>query len=162
MYPFFRARDFLAHRFSENIGFAQRVSAESLGNQHDLILVHDHPVGRFEELSQVVVGVGDLCPTVFGIDERADVFHRPGSVQCDHGCKVVDRGRFQFFDVAPHTGRFKLEYTGGIAFAKKPERLFVVDRNIVNPGVFAGCFGDQLHTAVENRQVGKAQKIHLE
>ena len=73
-----------AHGFSQYVGFAERVSCELAGYQHDLVLVDDDSVGLFEDVLQAWVRVSYGCATVFGVDELVDVLHWPRSVECDH------------------------------------------------------------------------------
>ena len=99
---------------------------------------------------------------MFRLDERANVFHRTRAIQSDHRSKVVDRCWFQLFDVLAHSLRFELKHTEGVALSKNFKSLLIVDRDVVNTHVLAGCFSDELHALIKDRQVGETEEVHLE
>ena len=49
----------LAHGAAQDVGFAQRVAGEAIGDLHHLFLVDDDAVGFFENLLQLGQVVGD-------------------------------------------------------------------------------------------------------
>ena len=140
----------------------KRVPAELLGDQQDLVLVDDDAVGLLENFLEPVVGVLDRRTAVLGIDERVDVFHRARAVEGDHGGDVGDGGRLEIADVAAHAAALKLEHAERLAGREQFERARVVLRYFRKGQVLAAGLRDHRHSAVEDRQVGEAEEVHLE
>ena len=65
---------FLAHGPAQQIGAAQGIAGQHLGNLHDLLLIQNNPVGGFQDRLQglvliIRVGIGDPLAAVFAVDE---------------------------------------------------------------------------------------------
>ncbi len=76
--------DLLAHRLAHDVGLAERVAGELLGDEQHLVLVDDDAVGLVENLGEVGVRVADRFLAVLRAAERADVLHRAGAIERDH------------------------------------------------------------------------------
>ena len=72
--------DLLAHRPAQQIGAAEAVARQHLGDLHHLLLVDHDPVGLPQDpLDRRVRIVGDLL-AVLDRDIARNVLHRPGAV----------------------------------------------------------------------------------
>ncbi len=87
----------LAHRATQQIGRAQTVAAQHLGDLHDLFLVHDHAVSRFKHRFELGMKVFRSFHAVLALDEI--VHHarlqRPRAVQRHQRDQVFKAIRFQ-------------------------------------------------------------------
>ena len=109
--------DLLTHRPTYQVGTAQGETTDRLHDLHDLLLIDDYPVGRFEYRFEFRKGIGDLRSPVFTFDEVIEHsgFHRSGTVECEHCDDIFETGRFQFLCQILHTGRFDLEQSKRLA-----------------------------------------------
>ena len=155
-------RDLLAHRLAEDVGLAQRVPAERLGDQQDLVLVDDDAVRLLQDFLETVVWVLDRRAAVLRLDERVYVLHRAGAVECDHGGDVGDGVRLEIADVAAHATALELEHAERLAGREQFKRAGVVLRYVGKGEMLAAGLGDHRHGAVKDRQVGEAEEVHLE
>ena len=73
--------DLLAHRAAQQIGAAQRVAGQHLGDLHDLLLVDHDAVGLLQDPLELRVQVVGLLLAVLDRDVARDVLHRPRAVQ---------------------------------------------------------------------------------
>ena len=96
--------DLFAHGFAHDVGSAERVAGEFLGNLEHLVLEGDYAVGLVKDVGEVGMGVLDLFETVLCPAESADVLHWSGSVEGDQGGEVGNAGRLELEDGAAHAG----------------------------------------------------------
>ena len=84
----------LAHGAAEDVGLAQRVAGDAIGDLHHLLLVDDDAVGLLEEFLQLGQIVDDGFAAVLAIDEVVDhaALNRAGAIE------RVQRG--EIFDAA--------------------------------------------------------------
>ena len=94
----------LADRVAQRVRLGSGEATERDRGGHDVLLVDEDPVRLLEIWLQERVEVGHRLLTVLASDVGRDVVHGPRAVERDHGGQVVDRGRLQFPDVAPHPG----------------------------------------------------------
>ncbi len=106
--------------------------------------------------------VRDRLLAVLAADVGGDVVHRAGPVQRDHRREVVDRGRAQLANVAPHARRLELEDAGRLARGEQLERPGVVERDPIEIDGDPAVRGHELHRLAEDRQVREAQEVELE
>ena len=62
-------RFFLTHSPAQHIGLSQREARQVSGDQHDLLLIQNDPVGRLQDGFQQGVQVFDLLAAVFSLDQ---------------------------------------------------------------------------------------------
>ena len=105
----------LAHRAAQQIGPAQGVTGEHLGDLHHLLLVEDDPVGRLENRLQGRMEILDFGLPMLAGDEVVDHsgLQRAGSEQGDESDDVVEAVGLQAPDEVLHPARFELEHGGG-------------------------------------------------
>ena len=110
----------LAHGAAQDVGFAQRIAGQAVGDLHHLFLIDDDAVGFFQDLLQLRKIVGHLLAAVLAVDEIVDhaALDRAGPVERVQRAQVLDaRGLILAQDVA-HAARFKLEHAAGEAFGE--------------------------------------------
>jgi hypothetical protein len=88
---------FFAHRAAEQVGAAQAVAGQHLGDLHDLLLVDDDPVGVLEDRLQLRVDVVDRLAPVLAVDEVVDhpALERAGPVERDRRHDVLELVRLE-------------------------------------------------------------------
>ena len=99
-------RDLLAHRLAHDIGLAQGVAGELLGDEQHLVLIGDHAVGFVQGAGQIGVWVGDGLQAVLHSAVGGDVLHGARPVERHHGGQLGDAVRLELLDVPAHAGRF--------------------------------------------------------
>ena len=154
--------DFLAHRLAHDVGGPQGVPGELLQDQQHLVLVDDNAVGLVQQLLEAGVGVGYGGPSVLGVDELVDVFHRPRAVERNHRGDVADVGGLELFDIALHTGAFQLENVGGVAGGQQLVGRSVVQRQGLQFDFDAPARAHQLDGLVQDGKAGEAEEVHLQ
>ena len=152
----------LAHRAAQEVGAAQRVAADLLGDLHHLFLVHHHAVRRRQDRLQARIHVrGALAPRL-ARDEVGDELHRAGPVERDERDDVLEARDRRLLQELAHAARFELEHGGGVAGAEDRERALVVERQrievdrrrrIEHPHVADG--------PVEDRQRRESEEVEL-
>ncbi len=65
----------LAHGAAQQVGFAQRIAGQAIGDLHHLLLVDDDAVGLFQDLLQLRQIVNHFLAAVLALDEVVD--HAP-------------------------------------------------------------------------------------
>ena len=104
----------------------------------------------------------DLGAAVLGVDECADLLHRAGAIEGDHGCDVCHAGGLQLLDVAAHAGTFQLEDPERVCVSQQVECSLVVQRHVVHAHLFAAVLFNEMDRAVEDGEVRQAKKVHLQ
>ena len=85
----------LAHGAAQQVGLAQRVAGQAIGDLHHLFLVDDDAVGLFEDLLQLRQVVDDRLAAVLAVDEVVDhaALNRAGAVERVQRGQVFDAVR---------------------------------------------------------------------
>ncbi len=120
--------DLLAHRAAQQIGAAQRIAGQHLGDLHDLLLVDHDAVGFLEDLLERRVQVVGRLLAVLDRDVARDVLHRPGAVERDDRDDVLEAVGAQLFQHVAHALAFDLEHPDRVAAAQELEGRPVVER----------------------------------
>ena len=121
---------FLTHRSPEQIGTTEGVAPNGLRNLHDLLLVDDHAVGRFESRLEVrMEEVNGLLP-FFAQDEIVDHARTQwtGTIQREDRDDVLKAIWLKLFQELFHAVAFKLENRGGIRDFENLISLGVIKR----------------------------------
>src|ERR1043165_9274785 len=63
---------FRSHRAAQQVGAAERIAAQDLGDLHDLLLIDDHAVGVAQHRLEPWVRILDLLLAVLAVDEVVD------------------------------------------------------------------------------------------
>ena len=104
----------LAHGAPQQIGVAQRIAGEAVGDLHHLFLIDDHAQRLLKNLFQFRQFVFDFSAPVFALDEVVDhaALNRPGPIERVQSGQVFNRIRLVAPQHVPHAVRFKLEHAG--------------------------------------------------
>ena len=153
--------DLFTHRPAQQIGFAQRIPRQHLGNLHHLFLVNDHPIGFRRNMGDLIMQkqwffVPMLAGRIFG-----NVFHRAWPIEghdCDNIFKTVWPGLAQYI---AHTRTFQLENPHRLGPGKQIIGFFIIQRQIMyihldTPRRQKG------YRPVDHRQGFKAQKVKFD
>ena len=158
----------LTHRASEQVGGAEAVPGELLGDRHDLFLINDQPVRITEYFREsflkLWVNRDDLLAAVLSVGVvvvRVDA-HGTGSIQGDNCRDVVEACRRHRTQQRPHRTTVELENAEGVPAAQQLVRRFVVEFEILRNDLDAGIRFDCVHTVVDHREVAKAKEVHLQ
>ena len=160
-----RAQDrglLLADRVAQRVGLGSREPAQGDRRGHDVLLVHEDPVGLLQVRLEQRVEVRHRLLAVLAPDVRRDVVHRARAVERDHRGEVEHRGRAQLADVAAHARRLELEHAGRLARGEQLERQRVVERDRVEVHRDVAVVADQVDGLAQDREVGQAEEVELE
>src|SRR3954468_20601348 len=104
----------LTHRATEKVGFAERVSGETLRYLHHLLLINDDAKRFAQDLFQLRQLVFDFLVAVLARDEVVNhaALNRTGAVERVQGGEIFDRVRLVAAQHVAHAVRFKLEDSG--------------------------------------------------
>ena len=158
----------LAHRAAQQVGAAQGVAGQLLGDRHDLLLVDDQPVGVAQDLGQRLGELGvdrrDRLAAVLAVGEvvvRVGA-HRARPVERQDRGDVLEVGRGQAREQCPHAGVVQLEHAQGVAAGEQLVGGDVVEGQLLEDDLVAPVGLDVAQRVVEDRQVAQAQEVHLE
>ena len=79
----------LAHGAADEVGAAERIAAEVTHDAHDLLLVDDAAVGRFENRAELLCLIRHGIRIFLAGDVFRDKFHRARTVEGDAGDDVL-------------------------------------------------------------------------
>ena len=161
---------FLAHRPAQEVGAAERVARQRLGDLHDLFLVEDHAVGRLERGLELRMQVIDprTAGVVLARDEILDHarLQRAGAKQRHERDDVAEAIRLQAADQVLHAARLELEHGRGAAVLQQLVGRSIVHRQHANiDRRLAGerALGiDVAHGPVDDRQRAQPQEVELD
>ena len=155
----------LSHGAPQQIGFAQRVAGQPVGNLHHVLLVNDHAERFFQDLLQFRQFVLDLLAAMLAIDEVVDhaALNGAGTVEGVQGGEVFDGVGLVAAQHVAHAAGFKLEDAGG---QRAVEHFFVsfmiIEREGCEINLLAAGLRDQFHRVIQNGERRQAQEIHLQ
>ena len=153
---------FLAHRPTQQVGTAQGITRQDLGNLHHLLLIQDDAVGRLEDWFKIRVRILDLGATMLAIDKVIDHarLQGPGSIQGHQGDNIFKGIRLQTPNQIFHAARFKLEHRRGLKHLQQFESLAVIERYRVEFDRLLGVqLAHRLQSPIDDRQGAQAQEI---
>ena len=110
----------LAHGAAQQIGIAQRIAGDAIGDLHHLLLIDDDAVGLLEQLLQLGQIVDHLVAAPLALDEVVHhaALDRAGAIErVERGEIFQAAGLIAAQDVA-HAAGFKLEDAAGEALAE--------------------------------------------
>ncbi len=97
-------RNFFAHRIAEFIRFFPIVTSQFQSAGQQVILIHNQTIRFTQEFFHPGIQIFHQFRVVFAFDVFRNCFHGSGTIQRYHGVDIVDRGRFQFFEISSHAG----------------------------------------------------------
>ncbi len=164
--------DLLPHRAAQQIGAAERVAGQHLGDLHDLLLVDHDAVGFLEDrLERRVQVIGRLL-AVLHRDIARDVLHRARPVERDGGDDVLEAVGAQPSQHVAHARAFDLEHADRVAGAQKLESWAIVERQVgeieCDPARFQQFEAPRQHgqglepEKIEFDQTGELDPFHVE
>ena len=153
-------RDLLAHRAAQQIGAAEAVAGQHLGDLHDLLLVGHDAIGFLQDPLERRVQVIGLLLAMFHRDVSRDVLHRPRPVQRVGGDDVLEPVRAQLPEHVAHTGAFDLEHPHRVAARQEFVGGGVVERQCRQVELNAAR-GEQLEGPRQHRQGLEAEEVEL-
>ena len=127
----------LAHGATQQVGLAERVAGEHLGDRHDLFLVDDQAVGLAEDLLERLVQLRvdrrDLLAAVLavGVVVVGVGAHRTGPVQRADGGDVVELGGGHAAQEVAHRPAVELEHPERLAAGQQLVGGLVVEPEVV-------------------------------
>ena len=127
----------LAHGAAQQVGLAQRVAREHLGDRHDLFLVDDQAVGLAEDLleglGELRVDRRDLLAAVLavGVVVVGVGAHRTGPVERADGRDVVELGGGHAAQQVAHRPAVELEHPERLAAGQQLVGGLVVEPEVV-------------------------------
>ena len=153
---------FLAHRTPQQIGAAERVTADDLRHLHDLFLIDHDAVGlgqnRLDTRLRIIKALA-----VFARDVIRNQIHRPRSIQRDQGDNVFKTVGPRLLQHVAHAARFKLEHRRGIGAGKNPVGRDVIERQQFERRVVGRIEAlDVTQRPVEDGEGGQAQEVELD
>ena len=152
----------LADRVAEGVRLGAREPAQGDRGRHDVLLVHEDPVGLLQVRLEQRVEVGHRLLAVLATDVGRDVVHRARPVERDHGGEVEHGRRLELADVAPHARGLELEDPGRLARREQVERGLVVERDGLEVDLDRAVVADEVDRLAQDREVGQAQEVELE
>ena len=122
----------LAHGSTQQVGFTQGITGQSMGNLHYLFLINDYTQGLFKDLFQFRQLVFDLFPAMLAINEIVDhaALDRARAIKRIQSSKVFDGVGLITPQHVSHPVRLELEHTRCESPVKDfLVRLVVLERN---------------------------------
>ena len=143
--------DLLAHGPAQQVGGAERIAGQLLGDLHDLLLVDHDPEGLLQDAFQRRIEVIDRLLVVLARDEARDVVHGPRAKQRDDGDDVLEAVRLEALEHVAHARGLQLEHPHRVAAAEHGVGSRVVQRDPrqIQRGA---ARGDQLAGARQHRK----------
>ena len=121
---------FFAHGAAQQIGLAQGVAGEDVGDPHHLLLIDDDAERVFENSLELRQQELHFAASPLALDEVVDHIHRSGTVERIQRGQILDRVGLVAAQNVAHAGRFKLKDAGGERGVKDPpEGLGIVQRD---------------------------------
>ena len=156
--------DLLSHRPAHQVRPAQREASDGLDDLHDLLLVDDNPVGRFEDRLELREHIGDLCPAVLALDEviQHPRLHGAGAVEGQHRDDIFEGAGFELFGQILHPRRFDLKKPKCVAGGDIVVDLGIVDIHLLEVDPFAVALLDELQRLFDHRQGLEPQEVELD
>ncbi len=156
---------FLAHRTTQQVGFAKGVAGKHVRDLHHLFLVNNDAQRFLEQGLKLRQLILDLSAPPFALDEVVDhsALDRPRSIERVQRREVRHRFRLITPQHVAHPVRFELEYAGGQRAMKNLLiRPFVIERNRVHVQFNPTIDANQPQRFMNHRQRRQAEEVHLQ
>ena len=152
--------DLLAHGAPQQVGAAQAVAGQRLGDLHHLLLVDHDAEGLGQDRLQAGMQVVGLLLAGLDVDVLGNVVHRAGAVERHQRDQVLEAVGLQLAQHVAHARAFQLEHPGRLAAPDHVEGLVVVQRQVGEVDRLA-ALGDQLGGARQHGQRLEAEEVEL-
>ena len=151
---------FLGHSAAQKVAPPQSVPRKVAHDLHDLLLVHDTPVGRLQDRFQLRAVISNGRRVVLSLDVLGDKIHGARTVQGNAGDDIFQAVGLQFLHEALHPRALELEDTVRLPCADIVQHLcvIVIDLLHINGGLF---LPRHLHRVLDHSQRPEPQEIHL-
>ena len=150
----------LAHRPPEDVRLTEGKPRHLPGDLHDLLLVHDHPVGLLEDRLELRQRIHDRLAPALGIAELVDELHGSRAVQGVQGDQVRNGFRPGPLEHVLHPLTLELEHAGAAPLAEEAEGLGIVLRDPTGLEMDAAPL-EQPEGVLDDRQGLEAEEVHL-
>ena len=152
---------FLGHRTTQQITSAQSISRQITHDLHNLFLVDDTSVCRFQNRFQLRTVVCDGRGIILPLDILRDKIHRTRTVQRNAGYDILQTVRLQFLHEVLHPCALKLEDSIRLSgsYIIHYFLIVVIDFFHVQIRLFAA---HHIYRILDYCQRAKTEKVHLQ
>ena len=152
--------DLLAHGPAEQVGAAQAVAGQFLGDLHHLFLIDHDAVGLAQNAFQRRIEVVRRLLAVLAGDKAVDIVHRAGAVERHHRYDVLEAVGPETPQHVAHARPFQLEHPHGLAPAQHLVGRRIVERHLLQ--IEVRLFqADQVARPGQHRQRLQAEEVEL-
>ena len=152
--------DLLAHGAAQQVGLAQRIAGQDLGDLHHLFLVDDDAERLLQHrLHQGMDVIGRRVAVLHRAIQR-NVGHRTGTVERHQRDDVLQPVGAHFGQRLAHARAFHLEHAHRLAAPEHVVGALVVERDLVDLDVDA-ALREQVHRGGQRRQRLQAEEVEL-
>ena len=152
---------FLAHGAADHVRLAEGEARQLAEDLDDLLLVDDAPVGDLEDRAEQFMLVGDFFRVLGALDKAGDGVHRAGAVEGDDSRDILNAAGPDAGADGCHPRAFQLEDPHRLPLGQHFKGGRVVLWNLLHPEGRL-CPAHQAGGILENREVAKAEKVHLQ
>ena len=153
---------FLTHGTADVIGLSHGIPGKLLHDLHNLLLVNNTSVSRFQNGFQLRCHVHDFVWIVLTLDIIRDKIHRSRTIQGNTGHNVLEILRLQLLHKVLHSRRLQLEHALGLTGSDEIQHGLIVEINVVNIHIDTGGCLNILYGILQHGKCPKSQKIHLQ
>ena len=153
--------DLFAHRAAQQIGLAERIARQDLGDLHHLFLINDDAVGLFQRNFKFRMKIFRHLMAVFaGIIDR-NIGHWARTIKRHQRNNILEAVRPHFRERLAHTSTFKLEHAHRFATPEHVKGAGIINRDRIQINRNTAR-ADQLNGLLQDRQGFKAQKVEFD
>ena len=120
--------DLFAHGLAQQVGAAQGIPGQFLGDLQHLFLVDHDAEGFLEDAFQGRIQVVDFLVAVLAPDVAGNVIHGTGAEERDHGDQLFEGIQVQLAEHILHARAFQLEHARGVGPAQHFKGRRIVQR----------------------------------
>ena len=102
---------FLGHRTTNQITPSKCITCQITHNQHNLLLIYDTSICRFQDRLQLRTVIFDRIRADYKTDILRNKIHRPRTIQGNSRDHILQTLWFQFLHEVLHSCTFQLEHT---------------------------------------------------
>ena len=154
------ARIFLPIARRKQIGFAERIAGQLLGDLHHLFLVDDDALRLLHQMIDLRMDRRDLLFAMLARVIGGDVLHRTRTVKRDQRNDILDAVRPHADQGLAHAGAFHLEHADDFAAGQHRVGVGIVERDLRQIDVDSAP-ADQLHRRLDHSQRLQTEEVEL-
>ena len=155
-------RFFLTHRTAQKVTSPQRISGQIPHDLHNLFLINDTAVCRFQDRLQLRAVIGGKFRVILSFYILRNEIHRPRAVQRDSRDNIFQTLRLQFLHEALHPRTFQLEDSVRLAASQKLHHRRVIVIQLFRNDPLSGTLLHQVDRILNHSQCAQSQKIHFQ